>query len=392
MNNENERKETKINTKEVIVPENTTQAPTPKEVTEEILPADHLSEETTAAATEEATEVVEPSAEEVPNMENADTTETTAEDELDTADLEADVTEVASTQEKIPTEIPRSSEMERYYQNKEADHQEIEQLIATAERELADLKLRKALMEADFGQLLQYYQELILPNEPISPIAKKTLLEYFSYELLKPLHTVGLTQGSRYDVWQSKHFLIQYQLTETQNLALNFQMTPIDSRFTTAFMNLMTVKPGEMVVEVEDNQVLKLVRQWHVEHVFSTNQLSLINYDLNQLLTHFRELGFTITPSLLDNAHPLQVRLDSEFPLEASVLDDIFIKTMENPEFDFETLPEDRYQVLLDQEQKLTISEMAEGVTSLFVDSDNRRRSLLDFFTSYPFLVPLMVR
>lgn len=378
MNNENERKETKINTKEVIVPENTTQAPTP-------------SEETTTAVTEEATEVVEPS-EEVLNVENTDTTEATAGDELDTADLEAEATEVAPTQEKIPTEIPRSSEMERYYQNKEADHQEIEQLIATAERELADLKLRKALMEADFGQLLQYYQELILPNEPISPIAKKTLLEYFSYELLKPLHTVGLTQGSRYDVWQSKHFLIQYQLTETQNLALNFQMTPIDSRFTTAFMNLMTVKPGEMVVEVEDNQVLELVRQWHVEHVFSTNQLSLINYDLNQLLTHFRELGFTINPSLLDNAHPLQVRLDSEFPLEASVLDDIFIKAMENPEFDFETLPEDRYQVLLDQEQKLTISEMAEGVTSLFVDSDNRRRSLLDFFTSYPFLVPLMVR
>ncbi|MDT2783271.1 hypothetical protein P7G87_01035 [Enterococcus asini] len=391
MNNENERKETKINTKEVIVPNNTAQAPTPQEVTEEILPADHLSEETTTAATEETTEVVE-TPEKVANTENTDTTEATAEDELDTTDLEADITEVASTQEKIPTEIPRSSEMERYYQNKEADHQEIEQLIATAERELADLKLRKALMEADFGQLLQYYQELILPNEPISPIAKKTLLEYFSYELLKPLHTVGLTQGSRYDVWQSKHFLIQYQLTETQNLALNFQMTPIDSRFTTAFMNLMTVKPGEMVVEVEDNQVLELVRQWHVEHVFSTNQLSLINYDLNQLLTHFRELGFTITPSLLDNAHPLQVRLDSEFPLEASVLDDIFIKTMENPEFDFETLPEDRYQVLLDQEQKLTISEMAEGVTSLFVDSDNRRRSLLDFFTSYPFLVPLMVR
>lgn len=391
MNNENERKETKINTKEVIVPNNTAQAPTPQEVTEEIPTADQLSEETTAAVTEEATEVVETS-EEVANTENADTTEATAGDELDIADLDADATEVASTQEKIPTEIPRSSEMERYYQNKEADHQEIEQLIATAERELADLKLRKALMEADFGQLLQYYQELILPNEPISPIAKKTLLEYFSYELLKPLHTVGLTQGNRYDVWQSKHFLIQYQLTETQNLALNFQMTPIDSRFTTAFMNLMTVKPGEMVVEVEDNQVLELVRQWHVEHVFSTNQLSLINYDLNQLLTHFRELGFTITPSLLDNAHALQVRLDSEFPLEASVLDDIFIKTMENPEFDFETLPEDRYQVLLDQEQKLTISEMAEGVTSLFVDSDNRRRSLLDFFTSYPFLVPLMVR
>lgn len=389
MSNEQETNETKINTKEVIVPENPTQTPAPEEAV-----AATPDQKTPSVTQEEAPEAVAPVA-----PASLEATETDSEEVVaEVAPLESDVAATAATaeesasQEKIPTEIPRSSEMERYYENKEADHQEIEHLITTAERELADLKLRKALMEADFSQLLQYYQELILPNEPISPIAKKTLLEYFSYELLKPLHTVGLSQSNRYDVWQSKHFLIQYHLTESQNLALNFKMTPIDNRFTTAFMNLMTVKPGEMLVEVEDNQVLELVRQWHVEHVFSTNQLSLINYDLNQLLAHFRELGFTITPSLLDNAHPLQVRLDSEFPLEASVLDEIFIKAMENPEFDFETLPEERYQILLDQEQKLTISGMAEGVTSLFVDSDNRRRSLLDFFTSYPFLVPLMVR
>lgn len=376
MSNETENNETKINTKEVIVPENPAQTSNPSELA------------TTTTAVESAAEAKEEAV-------SSPTETTTTEGALPIEDDSAAATseeEAVPNQEKIPTEIPRTSEMERYYQAKEADHQEIEHSIATAERELADLKLRKALMEADFTQLLQYYQELILPNEPISPIAKKTLLEYFSYELLKPLHTVGLTQGNRYDIWQSKHFLVQYHLTESQNLALNFQMTPIDSRFTTSFMNLMTVKSGEMLVEVEDNQVLELVRQWHVEHVFSTNQLSLINYDLNQLLAHFRELGFTITPSLLDNAHPLQVRLDSEFPLEASVLDDIFIKTMENPEFDFETLPEERYQVLLDQEQKLTISGIEAGATSLFVDSDNRRRSLLDFFTSYPFLVPLMVR
>ena len=80
-----------------------------------------------------------------------------------------------------------------------------------------------------------------------------------------------------------------------------------------------------MAVTVADEQVLELIRLWHVDHVFSLNQLSLINYDLNQLLSHFRTLGFTVAPSLLDNARPLQVRLESEFPLEQSVLDDIFI-------------------------------------------------------------------
>lgn len=363
MTNQNEEKETKINTKEVILPE------APAEV----------------APTEETPDVSETPV--VLEMETVEDTEAPVETK---EELENEST--LATEEKLNQEIPRDSGQDRYYQNKEADHQEIEQLIATAERELADLKLRKALMEADFPQLLQYYQELILPRESISPIAKKTLLEYFSYELLKPLASVGLEQGNSYDIWQSKHFLVQYQLNDSQNLALNFKMTPIDNRFTTDFINLMTVKPGELIIEVEDNQVLELIRQWHVEHVFSANQLSLINYDLNQLLSHFRELGFSISPSLLDNAHPLQVRLDSEFPLEESVLDDIFIKTMENPDYDFETLVNQQYQVLLDQEQKLTISQTEEGETSLFVDSDNRRRSLLDFFTSYPFLVPLMVR
>lgn len=362
-----EEKETKINTKEVILPEAPAEVPTTETEKPEVIEDSSILEEVETTVESETVEGIE-------------------------TDSEMESEELSAAEDKINREVPRDSSQERYYQNKEGDHQEIQQLITTAERELADLKLRKALMEADFSQLLQYYQELILPKEPISPIAKKTLLEYFSYELLKPLASVGLEQTNSYDVWQSKHFLIQYQLNDRQDLALNFKMTPIDSRFTTDFINLMTVKPGELVVEVEDNQVLELIRQWHVEHVFSANQLSLINYDLNQLLSHFRTLGFSISPSLLDNAQPLQVRLDSEFPLEEAVLDDIFIKTMENPEYDFETLVNQQYQVLLDQEQKMTISQTEQGETSLFVDSDNRRRSLLDFFTSYPFLVPLMVR
>lgn len=294
--------------------------------------------------------------------------------------------------EKINTEIPRTTEAEAYSQNKQADHDEVQRLIESAEQELADLKLRKSLMEGDFAYLLEEYRRLILPEKEISIIAKKTLLEYFSYELLQPLHSIGLRQGERYGYWDTKHFQIRYGLDEEQNLALSFKMTPIDSRFTTDFMNFMTVRPAEMAVIVADEQVLELIRLWHVDHVFSLNQLSLINYDLNQLLSHFRTLGFTVAPSLLDNARPLQVRLESEFPLEQSVLDDIFITAMENPDYDFDQQTPERYRVLLDQEQNLTIGLGEQGQTSLFIDSNNRRRSLLDFFTGYSFLVPLMVR
>lgn len=294
--------------------------------------------------------------------------------------------------EKITTEIPRSTEAELYSQNKQADHAEIQRLIGSAEQELADLKLRKSLMEADFSQLLEEYRRLILPQVEISVIAKKTLLEYFSYELLKPLHSIDLRQGDSYGYWETKHFSIRYGLDENENLALSFKMKPIDSRFLTDYMNFMTVQPEAMAITVEDEQVLELIRLWHVERVFSLNQLSLINYDLNQLLAHFRTLGFNVEPSLLDNARPLQVHLESEFPLKQTVLDDIFITAMENPMYDFDKQTEQRYRILLDQEQSLTIGVGEADHTSLFIDSNNRRRSLLDFFTSYSFLVPLMVR
>lgn len=314
-------------------------------------------------------------------------------DDVDVAvadDKEEKITDQAA--ETITTEIPRTTEAESYYQNKMADRDETQRLIEISERELADLKLRKALMESNFENLLKEYQRLIIPQVDISVIAKKTLLEYFSYELLQPLHSVGLQQTNSYDIWQSKHFLIKYSLDNNENLMLSFKMNPIDPRFTTDFMHLMTVKPGSMVVTVEDDQVLELIRLWYVERVFSLNQLSLINFDLNQLLAHVRELGFTVEPSLLDNAQPLQVPLESTFSLDGAVLDDIFITTMENPDYDFEQQTEGRYRVLLDQGQTITISDGQAHQTNLFIDSNNRRRSLLDFFTTYPFLVPLMVR
>lgn len=297
------------------------------------------------------------------------------------------------TAEHLNTEIPKTSMDEEYYKTKETDHNEIVNLIAAAEEELADLKLRKSLMEADFPQLLEEYKRLIIPRADISTIAKKTLLEYFSYELLRPLNTVGLAASKvSYDTWESKHFLVNYQLDSNEDLAFNFQIDPIDQRHTTEFMPLIKVSPSSMTAEVDDDQVLVLIRMWHAQHIFSMNQLSLVNYDLNLILNNLRHLGFEVKPSLLDNQQALKVGLDSDFPLVSDVLDDIFITTMENKEFDFEKLGEHKYQILLDQNQKMDITQDEEERTKLFIDSNNRKRSILDFFTSYPFLVPLMVR
>ncbi len=280
-------------------------------------------------------------------------------------------------------------ENDPYYDLKDKDRDEIVQWIASAEEELADLRLRKSLLEADFPTLLEEYRRLILKNEPISTIAKTRLLEYFSYELLKPLKSVDLKQSDAYNTWESRHFFISYQLDEKRNLELKFKMNVGDAR--AAYMPLILVCPEDMTVLVDEKQVLELIRLWHSEKVFSRNQLSLINYDLNQLLSWFKELDFDVAPSLLDNTRALAVDLDTELQLDTEVLDHIFITAMESDEFDFKKRDENSYQVALSQEQYVSIRSEEDG-THLYIDSNNRRRSILDFFTHYPFLVPLIVR
>lgn len=282
-------------------------------------------------------------------------------------------------------------EEQDYYQTKETDHTRILSLISQAEEELADLKLRKSLMESDFSSLLHYYQALILPGEEISAIAKKTLLEYFSYELLRGLNYIGLKQADTYDVWETKHFLIKYQLTQENNLELSFRINPINQQFTSKFMQLLLICPDQMKVEVNDEQVLQLIRLWHKDKIYSINQLSLFNYDINLLFKHLTALDFSITPSLLDNTQALAVDLISDFSLTGSILDDIFITAMEESSYDFEKLADDFYEVLLDKGQRVTIKRNPDQ-TELFIDSKGRKRSLLDFFTNYAFLVPLVVR
>ncbi|EOT43514.1 MULTISPECIES: hypothetical protein [Enterococcus] len=297
------------------------------------------------------------------------------------------------TDDNLTTEIPKTTDAQLYLQNKETDHDEIVLLIAASEKELADLKLRKSLMEANFDELLTEYRRLIIPQVEISTIAKKILLEYFSYELLKPLHSVGLKPAeSNYDVWETKHFLVQYYLDESQKLIFNFKINPVDQRFTSEFMPLMVIDIEQMKITVNDDEVLALIHLWYADKVFSKNQLSLVNYDINLLLQHFRELGFDVAATLLDNTQELHVKLTTDYQMATPVLDEIFIITMENEEYDFEKNKDNHYEVLLDQEQKVAIYPDDDDQTALFIDSNNRRRSLLDFFTSYAFLVPLLVR
>lgn len=277
-----------------------------------------------------------------------------------------------------------------YYAVKAQDHQRIESLIEQAENELADLKLRKSIMEADFSGLLAHYRQLILTDQDISVIAKKTLLEYYAYEFLKPLKTIHLTATDNYDTWKTKHFNVRFRLTETKELEFSFKLNPVNSTYQSNYLPLLTINSNSQSVVVNDEQILHLISQWHAENIFSVNQLSLFNYDVNLVLAHLKELGFTVSPSLIDNTQTLAVDMETDFAVAAEVLDQIFIITMENQQYDFITENKGEILVLLDKNQRLTIHLYTES-TLLTIDSDQWKRSLLDFFTSYPFLVPLVV-
>ncbi len=277
-----------------------------------------------------------------------------------------------------------------YYQAKAQDHARIEALIDQAEKELADLKLRKSMMESDFEGLHTHYQHLIIGEKDISTIAKKTLLEYYAYEFLKPLKSIQLSATDNYDTWQTKHFYVRFQLTEAKQLDLYFKLNPINSTYESSYLPLLTIDSAQQSVLVNDDQILHLIRQWHAENIFSVNQLSLFNYDINQILAHIKELGFTVSPSLIDNTQRLSVDMETDFPVGDTVLDQIFITTMENKDYDFQTENLGEIRILLDKNQRLTI-HMQPNSAVLTIDSDQWKRSLLDFFTSYAFLVPLVV-
>lgn len=257
-------------------------------------------------------------------------------------------------------------------------------------KELEDLYLRKKLLAADFEALLKQYQEIILENKSVSTIAKTNLLEYFSYELLLPFHSIGLDATEHYNTWETKQFFVAYQLDEQGHLIFYFKLKVLDERFVVDYIPLVRLDIRKRLVTIEEKQVQTLISLWFSDHYLSRSQLSLFNHDLNRLLIHLRELDFTVAPSLLDNTQPLAFHLVSDFPVTSKILDQIFIKTMASKEYDFNKLKEQTYQVQLNQEQNVII-HLEETQTQLYIDSNERRRSILDFVTSYPFLVPLIV-
>lgn len=292
-------------------------------------------------------------------------------------------------------ELPENEEIatvqDDYDRMKTSYKDEIVKWIKEAEAELKDLYLRKSLLEADFETLLKQYRELILSQNNLSTIAKTNLLEYFSYHLLQPFYAIDMEQTEHYNTWETKHFFVAYQLDETDKLVLHFQLKVIDDRFVVDYIPLITIDVEKMQVTVEEKQVHTLISLWYSDKYLSRSQLSLFNQDLNGLLLHFKALGFDVLPSLLDNTQPLTLRLTSDFPMTEEILDQIFITTMESEEYDFDKLGPDTYQVTLTQGQNIIIY-LKEEETELFIDSNQRRRSILDFATSYPFLVPLFVQ
>ncbi|OJG69378.1 hypothetical protein RV11_GL002878 [Enterococcus phoeniculicola] len=282
-----------------------------------------------------------------------------------------------------------------YYEKKEKNRNNIIDMIQVAEEELADLKLRKSLMESEFPELLTYYQKLLLESSSleISSIAQATLLEYMTYELLKPLTHIGLKYSlAEQDSWETVHFQIHYAITEQSQLKFAFKMKPINNKYQPTYMDIFKLDIGSMKVDVDDNQVLALIRYWSVDKLYSSVQLSVLNHELNQLLIHFKGLGFTVEESLLDNGKPLDLHLESAFELSTDILDNIFIIAMSNSEYDMEKTGEYSYEVLLDKEQSLSVEVNEYGNTNIDIQTGRINRSILDFFGSYPFLVPLMLR
>ncbi|MGM9902489.1 hypothetical protein A5844_000052 [Enterococcus sp. 10A9_DIV0425] len=345
---------------------------------------------------------------ETDNIEEDFSSETLEEQLADDIESSSEESETSHEETKIhekekvvpnPTEFYKENiehivdENQFYLSGKERDHEDIVSLIETAEAELADLRLRKYLIEADFNELLVAYNHYVLEKAPISAIAKKSLIEYFAYELLKPLNDIGLKLSTHsYDEWETRHFSINYSLDNHQELIFSFVLPTINQRYQVEAINLLRISPETMTIEVDDERVLALIRHWSVERAFSSGQITIFNHKLNQVFAHARSLGFTVTQTLLDNTKPLRLDLVSQFELTESVLDDIFIVTMKNQSYDMEKITENTYNVLLDKGQSMLISKREGNQTNLSISSGEYHRSVIDFFINYEFLVPLMVR
>ncbi|OJG22511.1 hypothetical protein RR47_GL000950 [Enterococcus columbae DSM 7374 = ATCC 51263] len=278
-----------------------------------------------------------------------------------------------------------------YDETKVRDHQKILTLIEAAELELRDLKLRKEIMEADFSTLTQLFHAYLVEEQAISTLAKQTLVEYLSYEFLRPLAHQGLNKGNNFNLWSAKHFQVLHHLDEKNRIIFEIQMNGLDQRVVPEFIPLIAFDLEHTTVEIFDHQIAVFIRLWYEEGVYSRNQLALFNHDLNQLLNYARQLGFEVERSLLDNTYQLDTHFTSQNPVNTKIIDQLFIDTMEEDSYDFNLLADRQYQVLLDHQQEVQIQLDEHDIAQLAIKTATQRRSILDFLTSYPFLVPLLI-
>lgn len=344
------------------------------------------------ATNEEKQELqTEESIEETEAVANTTLSESLSEEPENEESMEEVVTEEPA--DLVESTVETDDENPTYSASKEQNHRDVVDLIQTAEIELADLKLRKYLMEANFTQLLDSYRRYLIQGISISPLAKTSLVEYFTYELLKPLNPIGLRLSqTTYDTWETRHFLITYALDEQKDLFFSFQLPSMDQKYQATSIPLLRVSPQTMEVEVKDREVLDMIRKWSVNKIYSSGQLTIFNHELNQILAQLRELGFTINETLIDATKPLELVWESEYPMDTAILDDIFVVAMKNKQYDFEKLADQEFKVLLDKGQSMQVSESKNNRTDLTISSGKYNRSIVDFFINYEFLVPLAVR
>ncbi|MBU5364702.1 hypothetical protein KQI33_04880 [Enterococcus devriesei] len=289
---------------------------------------------------------------------------------------------------------PVSGSALNYYDNREQNYQDLLSLIDDAEKELADLKFRKLLMESDFTTLLDYYKKIFVKEEEsASAIAKGALMEYFTFELIKPLENHGLQLSSNeFSTWETKHFNLSYRLTNEDKICFSFMMPTSDGKLRSEKIKLMEVDPASMSVTVLDTAVLTLLKDCYYEHIYTSGQNSMFSREMNDVIAHMKELGFSFDKNLLDNSEPLDLDVQLKHQTPVDVLDQIFITTMDNEKYDFKKVGEDSYLVALDGNQTVTIKQdNLAHTSSLKLNTDRKNKSLIEFFGSYPFLVPLTI-
>lgn len=118
----------------------------------------------------------------------------------------------------------------------------------------------------------------------------------------------------------------------------------------------------------------------------------MFSREMNDVMAHMKELGFEFDDNLLDNSKPLDLTVDLHHKTPVDVLDRIFITTMNNENYDFKKIDENSYLIALDGNQTVTIEQnLQDESSSLKLNTDRKNKSLIEFFGSYPFLVPLTI-